>query len=270
VPLKDVRSAETKVEGLWITPATTDLSSADIELVERKAQLPAARRAAPAAIDRWARHGPDRLPAVAQPADGQRDGGGAFGARPAAGEFFALEGLSQLMLTVREVRQTANPGLRIEGVVLTMYDRRNNLASRSSDARENLGIWCSAPSFPATCASARRRPSRCPSSTTTRCPGQPRLSRAGAEMIKEPTRFHNMRMTWRCEGRPNARTWARPVGPDGRYRATVPAPAAPRRADMMVPVDRMRPNPDQPRRSFTRTQLEELAARSARRASSSR
>jgi chromosome partitioning protein len=59
---------------------------------------------------------------------------------PLQSEFFALEGLSQLMLTIREVRQTANPDLRIEGVVLTMYDARNNLSQQvESDARENLG-----------------------------------------------------------------------------------------------------------------------------------
>jgi chromosome partitioning protein len=59
---------------------------------------------------------------------------------PLQSEFFALEGLSQLMLTVREVRQTANPELRIEGVVLTMFDARNNLSQQvEDDARENLG-----------------------------------------------------------------------------------------------------------------------------------
>ena len=59
---------------------------------------------------------------------------------PLQSEFFALEGLSQLMLTVREVRQTANKKLRIEGVVLTMYDKRNNLCQQvEEDARENLG-----------------------------------------------------------------------------------------------------------------------------------
>jgi chromosome partitioning protein len=59
---------------------------------------------------------------------------------PLQSEFFALEGLSQLMLTVREVRQTANPNLRIEGVVLTMYDGRNRLSQQvETDARENLG-----------------------------------------------------------------------------------------------------------------------------------
>ena len=59
---------------------------------------------------------------------------------PLQSEFYALEGLSQLMLTIREVRQSANPNLRIEGVVLTMYDRRNNLSQQvETDARDNLG-----------------------------------------------------------------------------------------------------------------------------------
>jgi len=51
-----------------------------------------------------------------------------------------LEGLSQLMLTVREVRKTANTDLRIEGIVLTMFDQRNNLSLQvEQDARDNLG-----------------------------------------------------------------------------------------------------------------------------------
>ncbi|MEP0702052.1 MAG: AAA family ATPase [Roseobacter sp.] len=59
---------------------------------------------------------------------------------PLQSEFFALEGLSQLMLTIREVRQSGNKDLRIEGVVLTMYDQRNNLSMQvEQDARDNLG-----------------------------------------------------------------------------------------------------------------------------------
>jgi chromosome partitioning protein len=59
---------------------------------------------------------------------------------PLQSEFFALEGLSQLMLTIREVRHTANPDLRIEGVLLTMHDKRNNLSQQvERDVRETLG-----------------------------------------------------------------------------------------------------------------------------------
>jgi chromosome partitioning protein len=59
---------------------------------------------------------------------------------PLQSEFFALEGLSQLMLTIREVRQSGNKDLRIEGILLTMYDQRNNLSQQvEQDARSNLG-----------------------------------------------------------------------------------------------------------------------------------
>ena len=55
-------------------------------------------------------------------------------------EFFALEGLSQLLETVNQVRQTVNPGLDIQGIVLTMFDARNNLAQQVvSDVRTYLG-----------------------------------------------------------------------------------------------------------------------------------
>ncbi len=59
---------------------------------------------------------------------------------PLQSEFFALEGLSQLMRTLGEIRQTANPRLRVEGVLLTLHDPRNNLAQQvERDARETLG-----------------------------------------------------------------------------------------------------------------------------------
>jgi chromosome partitioning protein len=55
-------------------------------------------------------------------------------------EFFALEGLSQLLETVSQVQQTVNPDLDIQGIVLTMFDARNNLAQQVvSDVREHLG-----------------------------------------------------------------------------------------------------------------------------------
>ncbi|MCE9523744.1 MAG: AAA family ATPase [Alphaproteobacteria bacterium] len=55
-------------------------------------------------------------------------------------EFFALEGLSQLLRTIDLVRGSLNPGLEIQGVVLTMFDKRNNLSEQvAEDVRQHLG-----------------------------------------------------------------------------------------------------------------------------------
>ena len=55
-------------------------------------------------------------------------------------EFFALEGLSQLLKTIERVRASLNPDLEIQGVILTMFDKRNNLSDEvAADVRTHLG-----------------------------------------------------------------------------------------------------------------------------------
>ncbi|MFA9459240.1 ParA family protein [Thiohalorhabdus sp. Cl-TMA] len=55
-------------------------------------------------------------------------------------EYYALEGLSQLMEVIQRIRRKANPELRVEGLLLTMYDSRNNLANQvSEEVRSHFG-----------------------------------------------------------------------------------------------------------------------------------
>lgn len=132
----------TDYEGLCIVPATVDLSSADIELMtteKRSFLLHDALRQTQ--MDEF---GFDYILIDCPPSLNLLTVNAMIAAHsvlvPLQSEFFALEGLSQLMITIREVRQTGNKGLRIEGVVLTMYDRRNNLSQQvETDARSNLG-----------------------------------------------------------------------------------------------------------------------------------
>ena len=140
-PLSDV-IRPTSIEGLLLAPSTTDLSSADIEMmsIEKRSFLlhDALRQVAIDAydLDYILIDCPPSLSLLTINAMVASDSV----LIPLQSEFFALEGLSQLMLTVREVRQGANPDLRIEGVVLTMYDGRNNLSQQvEEDARETLG-----------------------------------------------------------------------------------------------------------------------------------
>ena len=133
---------ETDNTNLMIIPATVDLSSADIELFsneKRSFLLHDALRQT--AMDAFVL---DYILIDCPPSLNLLTVNAMVAAHsvliPLQSEFFALEGVSQLMLTIREVRQTANPNLRIEGVVLTMFDSRNNLSGAvEKDARDNLG-----------------------------------------------------------------------------------------------------------------------------------
>ncbi len=132
----------TTVDGLFIVPANADLASADIDLVsneKRSFLLQGALRATDVAALNLDFILIDCPPSLSLLTINALVASNSV-LVPLQAEFFALEGLSQLMVTIREVRQSANPTLRIEGVVLTMTDSRNRLSQQvEADVRETLG-----------------------------------------------------------------------------------------------------------------------------------
>ena len=137
VPLETCVVA-TDIPGLDVVPATVDLSGAEIELVaveDRTGRLGAAlaghRGHEVCFIDCPPSLGLLTLNALTA-ADTLLV--------PLQCEFFALEGLSQLLQTVEQVQQRFNPDLGIVGIALTMFDRRNRLTDQvADDVRECLG-----------------------------------------------------------------------------------------------------------------------------------
>lgn len=129
---------ETNIPGLDILPATVDLSGAEVELVtveERTARLRNALSV---------HQGHELCLIDCPPSLGLLTLNALCAADtllvPLQCEFFALEGLSQLLQTVERVQERFNPDLDIIGVALTMFDRRNRLTDQvSDDVRECLG-----------------------------------------------------------------------------------------------------------------------------------
>ena len=136
-PLVDcIRSTE--VPGLSIIPAESDLAGAEIELVGQSSREFCLQRALGQARDF------SLIIIDCPPSLGLLTLNGLVAATsilvPLQCEFFALEGLSQLAQTVDRVRATFNHKAAIEGIVLTMYDRRNNLSELvAADARSFFG-----------------------------------------------------------------------------------------------------------------------------------
>jgi chromosome partitioning protein len=128
--------------GLSIVPANADLASADFELSKRRGRTGALKAALATANELASR--PDFILIDCPPTLNLLTINALIAADtvliPLQAEFFALEGLSQLMLTVREVRQNGNPDLRVEGIVITMFDGRNRLSQQvEEDVRATLG-----------------------------------------------------------------------------------------------------------------------------------
>jgi chromosome partitioning protein len=130
----------TRVPRLDILPATQDLSGAEIEMVSMQDRAHRLDRAlGTTAAGRW-----DICLIDCPPSLGLLTVNALVAARhllvPLQCEFFALEGLSQLLQTVERIRVSFNPDLSILGVALTMFDRRNNLSQAvSEDVRACLG-----------------------------------------------------------------------------------------------------------------------------------
>lgn len=129
----------TCVPKLDIVPATVDLSGAEIELVEFEERTHRLSHAVDRGRSPW-----DVVLIDCPPSLGLLTLNAMVAANsllvPLQCEFFALEGLSQLLTTVERIRGRFNPGLSIIGVALTMYDRRNRLTDQvSSDVRAVLG-----------------------------------------------------------------------------------------------------------------------------------
>ncbi|MFN3387384.1 MAG: ParA family protein [Allosphingosinicella sp.] len=129
----------TRVPRLDLVPATVDLSGAEIELVEYEERTHRLDRALDAAAARW-----DVCLIDCPPSLGLLTINALVAANsilvPLQTEFFALEGLSQLLQTIERIRARFNPELSILGVALTMYDRRNNLSAQvADDVRACLG-----------------------------------------------------------------------------------------------------------------------------------
>jgi chromosome partitioning protein len=129
----------TRVPRLDLIAATVDLSGVEIELVNFEDRATRLEQALGTSPGRW-----DICLIDCPPSLGLLTINALVGAQsvlvPLQAEFFALEGLSQLLQTVERVRARFNPELTILGVALTMFDRRNNLANQvAEDVRACLG-----------------------------------------------------------------------------------------------------------------------------------
>jgi chromosome partitioning protein len=133
-------AVETRVPRLSMVPATVDLSGAEVEMVgldDRMHRLKQAMAESP--VGEW-----DLCLLDCPPSLGTLTINALVAAQrllvPLQCEFFALEGLSQLLQTVERIRVAYNPELSILGVALTMFDRRNNLSQQvAEDVRACLG-----------------------------------------------------------------------------------------------------------------------------------
>lgn len=137
--LADALHRQVQFKHLDVLPATPDLAGAEIELVDEDERELAMRRALERVRDDYDYILIDCPPSLGLITVNMLAAADAL-LIPLQCEYYALEGLSQLLNTVHLVQQGVNPSLGIDGVLLTMYDARLNLSRQvASDAREYFG-----------------------------------------------------------------------------------------------------------------------------------
>lgn len=139
--LLDVLQPCPEIEGLWTAPATIDLAGAEIELVAQVAREYRLARAVESALKEREF---DYVFLDCPPSLGLLTLNGLVAARevllPIQCEYYALEGLSQLLRTIDMVRTHLNPTLTVGAILLTMYDGRTRLASQvATEVRTHFG-----------------------------------------------------------------------------------------------------------------------------------
>ena len=135
----DAAVLETQVPGLSIVSSGVDLSGAEIELIEVEDRLFRLKEALMGSLDRYDYIFIDCPPALGLLTINALSAADAV-LVPMQCEFFALEGLSHLVRTIERIKTSYNPALEIQGIVLTMFDARNNLSDAvASDVREFFG-----------------------------------------------------------------------------------------------------------------------------------
>jgi len=124
---------------LDLAPSNQDLVGAEVELVDRPERETALRRSLEGIRDRYSYILLDCPPSLGLLTLNTLAAADTV-LIPIQCEFYALEGLSQLLNTVRVVQHNLNPGLEVEGVLLTMYDQRLNLSRQvAEEAKEYFG-----------------------------------------------------------------------------------------------------------------------------------
>jgi chromosome partitioning protein len=131
MPIKDV-IVPTEIPTLFLAPSSVDLVGAEVELRDAIGREHYLRRALESIDGEY-----DYVLIDSPPSLGLLTINGLTAARsvlvPMQCEYFALEGISQLMTTIERVREAVNPNLEVEGIVLTMFDERVNLSRQVAE-----------------------------------------------------------------------------------------------------------------------------------------